>query len=148
MQPPASGDHLWSQEPWCPSGEQAEGPGAGGEKRRGLSGRMSPGNELWEEKQNFRGTAGLSLSWGSAGGGRDRYFLAGCLVAAASWVSTRGLGPSGLLAGSLMGVLQFRGPQLSAFPISRWLRQGAGGGAGGRGPRGGGAAAAARCRHL
>ena len=47
------GGHLWSQEPWCPSGEQADGSGAGGEKRRGLSGRMSPGNVLWEEKQNF-----------------------------------------------------------------------------------------------
>lgn len=148
LRPPVSGGDLWSKEPWCPSAVQAEATGAGGEKRRGLSGRLSPGNVLWEDEQNFRGTTGLSLSLGSAGGSRDRYFLVGILVPAAPWVSTRGLHAQVFLPGSLVGSSNSVAPQLSALPISRWRRQGAGGGAGGRGPGGRGAAAAARSRHL
>jgi hypothetical protein len=62
--------------------------GAEGEKRRGLSGRVSLGNVLWEEKQNFRGTIGLRVSLRSMGDSPDRFLLASCLVAAPSWVST------------------------------------------------------------
>lgn len=82
--PPASGGHLWSKEPWCSGGVHTEATGAGGEKRRGLSGGLSPGNVLWKEEQNFRGTTGLSVSLGSAGGSRDGSLKARCLVAVAS----------------------------------------------------------------
>lgn len=61
VRPPASGVHLWSKEPWCPSGVHTKATRAGGEKRRGLSRGLSPDNVLWEEQQNFRGTTGLSV---------------------------------------------------------------------------------------
>lgn len=126
----------------------AEATGAGGQKRRGLSGQLSPGNMLWEEEQNFWGNTGFSGSLGSAGGGQDRSFLASFLVATATWVHTHGLDTRVSLLGLERALPIPWPPQLSALPTSRWLRQGAGGGAGGRRPGGRGAAAAARCRHL
>ncbi|VTJ87840.1 Hypothetical predicted protein, partial [Marmota monax] len=62
---PASRGHLGSKEPRSPSGVRAEPAGAEGEKRRGLSDRVSPGNVLWEQEQNFRGTSGLGVSFGA-----------------------------------------------------------------------------------
>ena len=61
------------------------GYGAGGERRKGLSGGLSLGNVLWENEQNFRGTHHWPQSKvGAAGTGL-------LLLAAASWMSTRGL---------------------------------------------------------
>lgn len=109
VRPPASRGPPLEQEPWCPSSVHAEATGVKGEKRRGLSRCLSLGTLLWEEEQNFWGTTGLSVSLGSTGGGRDRSFLASCLVAVASWVTTAGWTP-GLPTGSL------RGPSSSVAP--------------------------------
>lgn len=110
------GGHLWSQEPWCPSGEQAEGSGAGGEKRRGLSGRMSPGNVLWEEKQNFLLNLWPQFKLGERGRRPGQVFSRRLLSSCSLLVVQPRAGPSGLLAGSLMGVLQFRGPPAERLP--------------------------------
>lgn len=60
-----------------------------GREEEGPVRRSVPGQRVWE--QNFRGTAGLSVSLGSAGGSRDRSLIASSLVAVASWVSARWL---------------------------------------------------------
>lgn len=115
MRPPSWG-RIWTEEPRCPSGVRGEPSGAEGEKRRGLSGRLSPGNVLWEEEQNFRGTTGLDVSLGSAGGGRDRFLLSSRWVAAPSWVSAHGLDTGVSRAGRRGGPPIPWAPPLSARP--------------------------------